>query len=99
MFLSADINRKSLSVQAFVELGSVDQANELVKFHRNNPPIVNGEQMEFNISNTFNFLQVPVQHIEDISVVLQTSPPGLSSCPMSCSSDLISNIMSTSVFT
>uniref|UniRef100_A0A3B4WX68 Serine/arginine repetitive matrix protein 2-like n=2 Tax=Seriola lalandi dorsalis TaxID=1841481 RepID=A0A3B4WX68_SERLL len=42
---------------AFVELGSVDQAKDLVKFHVNYPPTVNGEQIEFSISNTFNFLQ------------------------------------------
>ncbi|XP_044061909.1 matrin 3-like 1.1 isoform X5 [Siniperca chuatsi] len=42
---------------AFVELGSVDQAKDLVKFHVNYPPTVNGEQMEFRISNTFSFLQ------------------------------------------
>ncbi|XP_070819309.1 enolase-phosphatase E1-like [Chaetodon trifascialis] len=42
---------------AFVELGSVDQAKDLVKFHTNYPPTVNGEQMEFSISKTFSFLQ------------------------------------------
>ncbi|XP_042349521.1 neurofilament medium polypeptide-like [Plectropomus leopardus] len=42
---------------AFVELGSIDQARDLVKFHANYPPTVNGEQMEFRISKTFNFLQ------------------------------------------
>ncbi|XP_035016999.2 matrin 3-like 1.1 isoform X2 [Hippoglossus stenolepis] len=42
---------------AFVELGSVDQAKDLVKFHINCPPTVNGEQMEFSISSTFSFLQ------------------------------------------
>ncbi|XP_070769357.1 matrin 3-like 1.1 [Enoplosus armatus] len=42
---------------AFVELGSIDQAKDLVKFHVNYPPTVNGEQMEFRISNTFTFLQ------------------------------------------
>ncbi|AWP11585.1 putative matrin-3 [Scophthalmus maximus] len=43
---------------AFVELGSVDQAKDLVKFHVNCPPTVNGEQMEFSVSNTFSFLQL-----------------------------------------
>ncbi|XP_068180963.1 matrin 3-like 1.1 isoform X2 [Antennarius striatus] len=42
---------------AFVELGSIDQAKDLVKFHVNNPPTVNGQQIEFRISNTFSFLQ------------------------------------------
>ncbi|XP_053284365.1 matrin 3-like 1.1 [Pleuronectes platessa] len=42
---------------AFVELGSVDQAKDLVKFHINCPPTVNGEQVELSISNTFSFLQ------------------------------------------
>ncbi|KAK2848717.1 hypothetical protein Q5P01_008551 [Channa striata] len=42
---------------AFVELGSIDQAKDLVKFHINYPPTVNGEKIQFRISNTFNFLQ------------------------------------------
>ncbi|RVE67616.1 hypothetical protein OJAV_G00104570 [Oryzias javanicus] len=42
---------------AFVELGSVDQAKDLVKFHTNYPPTVNGKQIEFSISSTFSFLQ------------------------------------------
>nr|XP_046261502.1 matrin 3-like 1.1 isoform X2 [Scatophagus argus] len=42
---------------AFLELGSIDQAKDLVKFHVNYPPAVNGEQMEFMISSTFSFLQ------------------------------------------
>lgn len=45
-------------MQAFVELGSVDQAKDLVKFHKNFPALVNGEKMEMSISNTFTFLQV-----------------------------------------
>lgn len=44
--------------QAFMELGSVDQARDLVKFHQNQPPTFNGEQMEFSMSHTFSFLQV-----------------------------------------
>lgn len=43
-----------------MELGSVDQAKDLVKFHENHPPTVNGEQMEFRMSNTFSFLQVDI---------------------------------------
>ncbi|TNN34310.1 Matrin-3 [Liparis tanakae] len=42
---------------AFVELGSIDQAKDLVKYYKNSPLTVNGEQMEFTVSNTFNFLQ------------------------------------------
>ncbi|XP_051810738.1 LOW QUALITY PROTEIN: matrin-3-like [Acanthochromis polyacanthus] len=42
---------------AFLELGTVDQAKDLVKFHVNYPPTVNGENIEFSISNTFSFLQ------------------------------------------
>ncbi|KAM9850180.1 uncharacterized protein ACBR49_007398 [Aulostomus maculatus] len=72
---------------AFVELGSVDQAKDLVKFHINYPPSVNGEQMEFSISNTFNFLQssrvlsfTPAPTGEDsradlISIVNRFGPP------------------------
>ncbi|XP_008295652.1 matrin 3-like 1.1 [Stegastes partitus] len=41
---------------AFLELGTVDQAKDLVKFHINYPPTVNGEQIEFSISNAFSFL-------------------------------------------
>lgn len=43
-----------------MELGSVDQAKDLVKFHENHPPTVNGGQMEFRMSNTFSFLQVDI---------------------------------------
>ncbi|XP_041799516.1 matrin 3-like 1.1 isoform X3 [Chelmon rostratus] len=42
---------------AFVELGSVDQANDLVTLYSSCPPTVNGEQIEFSISKTFSFLQ------------------------------------------
>ena len=45
-----------------MELGSVDQAKDLVNFHINCPPTVNGEQMELSISNTFSFLQVQTRH-------------------------------------
>ncbi|XP_026040183.1 matrin-3-like isoform X2 [Astatotilapia calliptera] len=41
----------------FVEMGSVDQAKDLVKFHSNYPPTVNGEQLVFSVSSAFNFLQ------------------------------------------
>ncbi|KAM7418236.1 hypothetical protein PAMA_017748 [Pampus argenteus] len=72
---------------AFVELGSIDQAKDLVKFHNNYPPTVNGEQMEFSISNTFNFLQssrvlsfCPAPTGEDgqsdlISIIKRFGPP------------------------
>ncbi|KAK5864299.1 hypothetical protein PBY51_015551 [Eleginops maclovinus] len=42
---------------AFVELGSADQARDLVKHHDNFPPTLNGATIEFRLSNTFNFLQ------------------------------------------
>uniref|UniRef100_A0A3Q1IX49 RRM domain-containing protein n=1 Tax=Anabas testudineus TaxID=64144 RepID=A0A3Q1IX49_ANATE len=72
---------------AFVELGSADQAKDLVKFHINYPPTVNGEQIEFSFSNTFNFLQssqvvsfTPVPAGDDgqsdlISIVRRFGPP------------------------
>ncbi|KAF3694282.1 Matrin-3 [Channa argus] len=75
-----------LSEKAFVELGSIDQAKDLVKFHINYPPTVNGEKIEFRISNTFNFLQssqvvsfTPVPKGEDgksdlISIVKRFGP-------------------------
>lgn len=43
-------------------MGSVDQAKDLVKFHSNYPPTVNGEQIEFSVSSAFNFLQVEEKH-------------------------------------
>ncbi|KAG7464222.1 matrin-3-like isoform X2, partial [Solea senegalensis] len=42
---------------AFVELGSNDQAKDLVKFHVSSPLTVKGQKVEFSLSNTFNFLQ------------------------------------------
>ncbi|XP_033986583.1 uncharacterized protein LOC117482559 isoform X2 [Trematomus bernacchii] len=42
---------------AFVELGSADQARDLVKYHENFPLTVNGAAIEFKLSNTFSFLQ------------------------------------------
>ncbi|XP_026185433.1 titin-like isoform X2 [Mastacembelus armatus] len=72
---------------AFVELGSTDQAKDLVKFHVNYPPTVNGENIEFSISNTFNFLKssrvvsfTPVPAGEDgqldlIGVIKRFGPP------------------------
>lgn len=47
-----------LNLQAFVELGSVDQAKDLVKLYKNQPITVNGQQVEFKMSHTFSFLQV-----------------------------------------
>lgn len=43
-----------------MELGSNDQAKDLVKYHINYPPTVNGQLIEFSISNTFSFLQVHI---------------------------------------
>ncbi|KAJ4920052.1 hypothetical protein JOQ06_005182 [Pogonophryne albipinna] len=42
---------------AFVELGSPDQARDLVKYHENFPLTLNGAAIEFTLSNTFSFLQ------------------------------------------
>ncbi|KAF7663637.1 hypothetical protein LDENG_00206230, partial [Lucifuga dentata] len=42
---------------AYVELGSSDQAKDLVKFYNNNPPTVNGHEINFSISSILNFLQ------------------------------------------
>ncbi|XP_078145430.1 matrin 3-like 1.1 isoform X2 [Centroberyx gerrardi] len=42
---------------AFVELGSSDQAKDLVKYYTSSPSSVQGENITFYISNTFNFLQ------------------------------------------
>ncbi|XP_054648065.1 matrin-3-like isoform X2 [Dunckerocampus dactyliophorus] len=42
---------------AFLEMGSADQAKELVKSHSQSPPNVNGQQIGFSISNSFNFVK------------------------------------------
>ncbi|XP_072251218.1 matrin 3-like 1.1 isoform X3 [Leuresthes tenuis] len=42
---------------AFMELDSVEQAKDLVKYHSNHPTTVKGEKMEFSISTAFIFLQ------------------------------------------
>nr|XP_015807869.2 matrin 3-like 1.1 isoform X2 [Nothobranchius furzeri] len=42
---------------AFVELGSADQAKDLVKFYNNSDLAVTKKQIEFSISSTFTFLQ------------------------------------------
>lgn len=45
-------------LQAFMELGSAQQAQDLVRFHQEEPPTVQGQQMEFRVSHTFSFPQV-----------------------------------------
>ncbi|XP_010902965.4 matrin 3-like 1.1 isoform X2 [Esox lucius] len=42
---------------AFVEMGSSDQAEDLVKYYLGNPAMVKGGQVTFSVSSTFNFLQ------------------------------------------
>ena len=44
--------------QAFVEMGSSDQAKDLEKYYSSNPAAVQGKEVTFQISSTFNFLQV-----------------------------------------
>uniref|UniRef100_A0A096M938 Matrin-3-like n=1 Tax=Poecilia formosa TaxID=48698 RepID=A0A096M938_POEFO len=46
---------------AFVEMGSSDQAKDLVKFYSSSDPEARKVKVEFNISNAFSFLQV--QHL------------------------------------
>ncbi|XP_030002086.1 microtubule-associated protein futsch-like [Sphaeramia orbicularis] len=41
----------------FVELGSADQANDLVKYYSSCPQTVKGQKIEFKISTTFNVQQ------------------------------------------
>lgn len=43
-----------------MELGSIEEAQELVQFHKKHLPTVNGEQIEISISHTFNFVQVDI---------------------------------------
>ncbi|KAK0148192.1 Matrin-3 [Merluccius polli] len=42
---------------AFVEMGSSDQAKDLEKYYSSNPAAVQGKEVTFQISSTFNFLQ------------------------------------------
>ncbi|KAJ8015077.1 hypothetical protein DPEC_G00022380 [Dallia pectoralis] len=42
---------------AFVEMGSTNQAEDLVKYYLDNPALVKGGQVTFSVSSTFNFLQ------------------------------------------
>ncbi|XP_038849383.1 matrin-3-like isoform X2 [Salvelinus namaycush] len=42
---------------AFVELGSTDQAADIVTYYLSNPVMVKGGQVTFSVSSTFNFLQ------------------------------------------
>lgn len=46
------------TVQAFMELGSAQQAQDLVQFHQKEPHTIQDQQMEFTVSNTFSFPQV-----------------------------------------
>ncbi|CDQ87584.1 unnamed protein product [Oncorhynchus mykiss] len=43
---------------AFVEMGSTDQAADIVTYYLSNPVMVKGGQVTFSVSSTFNFLQV-----------------------------------------
>lgn len=45
-------------LQAFMELGSAQQAQDLVQFHQKKPHTIQDQQMEFSVSNTFSFPQV-----------------------------------------
>ncbi|CAL8358072.1 unnamed protein product [Merluccius merluccius] len=47
----------ALSDKAFVEMGSSDQAKDLEKYYSSNPAAVQGKEVTFQISSTFNFLQ------------------------------------------
>uniref|UniRef100_A0A673ZZB8 Matrin-3-like n=1 Tax=Salmo trutta TaxID=8032 RepID=A0A673ZZB8_SALTR len=42
---------------AFVEMGSTDQATDIVTYYLSNPVMVKGGQATFSVSSTFNFLQ------------------------------------------
>ncbi|CAL8262507.1 unnamed protein product [Lota lota] len=42
---------------AFVEMGSNDQAKDLEKYYSSNPATVQGKEVTFQLSSTFNFLQ------------------------------------------
>lgn len=57
-----DLGAKSFSrpLQAFMELGSAQQAQDLVLFHQKEPLTVQDQQMEFTVSHTFSFPQVSV---------------------------------------
>lgn len=59
-----------------MELGSVDQANDLVKLYSNCPPAVNGEPMDFSISTTFSFLQVDLHPTKVSCFIVEIYPGG-----------------------
>ncbi|XP_064811455.1 uncharacterized protein LOC135526754 isoform X2 [Oncorhynchus masou masou] len=42
---------------AFVEMGSTDQAADIVTYYLRNPVMLKGGQVTFSVSSTFNFLQ------------------------------------------
>uniref|UniRef100_A0A4W5QZQ7 RRM domain-containing protein n=1 Tax=Hucho hucho TaxID=62062 RepID=A0A4W5QZQ7_9TELE len=42
---------------AFVEMGSTEQAADIVTYYLSNPVMVKGGQVTFSVSSTFNFLQ------------------------------------------
>ncbi|XP_052373125.1 matrin-3-like isoform X1 [Oncorhynchus keta] len=44
-------------LQAFVEMGSTDQAADIVTYYLSNPVMVKGGRVTFSVSSTFNFLQ------------------------------------------
>nr|XP_046149494.1 matrin-3-like [Oncorhynchus gorbuscha] len=48
-------------LQAFVEMGSTDQAADIVTYYLSNPVMVKGGQVTFSVSSTFNFLQAFVE--------------------------------------
>ncbi|KAJ8254957.1 hypothetical protein GJAV_G00199300 [Gymnothorax javanicus] len=64
------VNVMMFPVQAFIEMSSPEEAEDVVKYFRRNPVIVEGSPVQFSMSATYNFLQKsPV-------VVFSSLPPG-----------------------
>ncbi|KAJ8338458.1 hypothetical protein SKAU_G00374240 [Synaphobranchus kaupii] len=69
------VNVMMFPVQAFVEMSSPDEAADVVKYFNRNPVVVEGRQIEFSMSATYNFLQnSPV-------VIFSLLSPGIEAYP------------------
>ncbi|XP_064184156.1 matrin-3-like isoform X4 [Anguilla rostrata] len=64
------VNVMMFPVQAFIEMSSPDEAQDVVKYFNRNPVVVEGSLVQFSMSATYNFLQSsPV-------VIFSLLPPG-----------------------
>lgn len=56
--LTIECGPSQCEMQAFVEMGSTDQAGDIEKYFTSNPMEVEGTQVQFTVSEQFNFLKV-----------------------------------------